>query len=113
MHAGPAAAARHEVGPRIGDFAAAGLERPLGVGIRDAIAARLRPGRQVEPGMPCPEEELDQQTAQRVQVPQQDLLKVEEGRGARALEAVGDDLVESLVDLRAQGFEVRWTRRGG
>jgi hypothetical protein len=80
MHAGTAAAARHEEGPAIGDRPATGLECPLGGRIRHAIAARLRPRRQVQPALPRVEEELDQQAAQRSQQPQEGLLEVEEGR---------------------------------
>ena len=87
MHAGAAAAARHEEGPDIGDRPATGLERPLGGGVRHAIAAGLGPGRQVEPVVAGPEEELDQQAAQRSQEPQRAVSNSRKDVGAGSLEA--------------------------
>src|SRR5512135_1202896 len=112
VHAGPVAVARQEEGPDIGDRPATGLERPPGGGVRHAIAAGL-PGRRVEPIVACPEEELDQQTAQRPQEPQEGRLELEERRGPLIIQTGGDDLVEPLTDLPLQLVDSRWTRRGG
>jgi hypothetical protein len=76
MHAGPAAAPRHQEGPDRGDQPATGLERPPGGGIRRAIATGL-PGRRVDPVVARPEGELDQQAPRRPQEPQQRRLEVE------------------------------------
>ena len=94
----PAAAARHEERPDVGDRPATGLEGPLGGGVRHAIAAGL-PGPRVEPIMTCPEEELDQQASQRPQESQQGRLELEERRGSLVIRAVRDDLVEPLMGL--------------
>jgi hypothetical protein len=112
VHAGPAAVARHEEGPDIGDRPTTGLERPPSGGVGHAIAAGL-PGRLVEPIVARPEEELDQQAPQRPQEPQQGCLEVEERRGPLVLQTVGDDLVEPLTGLTLQVLDGRWTGRGG
>jgi hypothetical protein len=112
VHAGPAAAPRHEEGPGVGDRPATGLERAPGGGVRHPIAAGL-PGRQVGPVVAGPEEELHQQTPQRPQEPQQRRLELEEGRGPLVHQAVRDDLVEPLAGLALQVLDGRWTVRGG
>jgi len=48
MHAGTTAAARHEQGAVIGDRAATGLQRPLSLGVGQAIATGLGPWGQVQ-----------------------------------------------------------------
>ncbi len=113
VDAGAATGAWHEVGPQIGDRPATGLERPLGGVVRDAIAPRLRPGRQIEPSVACLKEQWDQQTAQRPQEHKQGRLEVEERCGPWVLQAISDDLVEPLMGLLPQRFDVRWTRRRG
>src|SRR5713226_5144183 len=98
MHAGAAAAARHEEGPAIGDRSAGGLEGAWGVGVREAVAPGLGPSRQVQPVVAGAEEELDQQAAQRSQPRQEGLLEVEEGRRRGIVQAEADDLVELEVE---------------
>jgi hypothetical protein len=63
--------------------------------------------------MACLEEELDQQSAQRSQEPQQCRLEREEGDRSCLTEAVRDDLVEPLMDLLSQLVACRWTGRCG
>src|SRR5438270_7554618 len=109
MDAGAATGAWYEVGPLIGDLAATGLELSRGVLLRDAIAAYPRPRRQIQPSVARLEEQLDQQAAERLQEREQGLLEVEERGGPRVLQAIRDDLVEPLMGLLPEGFEVRWT----
>ena len=101
----PAAAARHEERPDVGDRPATGLEGPPGVGVRHAIAAGL-PGPQVELIMTCPEEELDQQASERPQESQQGRLELEERRGSLVIRAGRDDLVEPLMGLARRSSTV-------
>jgi hypothetical protein len=112
VHAGPAAVARHEERPGIGDRAATRLERPPGGGVRHAVATGP-PGRRVEPVVARPEEELNQQASQRPQEPQQGRLEVEERRRPLVIRAVRDDLVEPRTGPAPQILDSRWTGRGG
>src|SRR5262249_46251097 len=86
--------------------------RRRGGGAPHPRAAGLR-GRQVEPVVVRPEEELDEQPAERPQQPQQGRLEREEGGRPRVTEAVGDDLIEPLMGLVSQRVGCRWTRRRG
>src|SRR4051794_18531021 len=112
MHAGPAAAPWHEEGADIDDRPAAGLERPLGIGVRRAIAPGVPVGR-IEPIVAGTEVELDEYASQRPQQPQQGCLELEERRGPPLIQTRGDDLLELCAGLLLQRIDGRWTRYDG
>src|SRR5215468_9132866 len=112
MYAGTTAAARDEEGSVIGDRAATGLQRPLSLGVGQAIATGLGPWGQVQSIVAGAQEQLDQQTAQRSEELPEGLLKFQEGGGRRIAEAEADDPVKLVVELLPECVHGRWTRRG-
>src|SRR5262249_41767140 len=112
MHAGATAAARHEEGAVIGDRAATGLERPLSLGVGQAITTGLGPWGQVQSIVAGTQEQLDQQTAQGSEELPEGLLKFKEGGGRRIAEAEADDSVKLVVELLPEFVHGRWTSRG-
>ena len=106
MHAGPAAVARHEEGPDIGDRPATGLERPLGGGVRHAIAAGLVQAAGSSRSWRARRKSWISRHPSDRRSPSRAVSNSRKDAGPGSFEAVGDDLVEPLMGLLLQLVDV-------